>query len=111
MDDEISRTLSQLVRVGVVTSVDKPGRKCRCKFPDLGYTSAELIVLNTTPVTPDYDVPQRTEYEGPAGTYPMQYERHKHDVKLKQWMPNVGDSVLTLYLPVENGAGFVLGGI
>ena len=29
----------------------------------------------------------------------------------KPWMPLVNDTVLTLYLPVFNGDGFVLGGI
>ena len=36
---------------------------------------------------------------------------HQHDLTIKPWMPLVNDTVLTLYLPVFNGDGFVLGGI
>jgi len=38
-------------------------------------------------------------------------EGHQHDLTIKPWMPLVNDTVLTLYLPVFNGDGFVLGGI
>ena len=32
-------------------------------------------------------------------------------VSTSVWMPTIGDSVVVLYLPVENADGFVLGGI
>ena len=55
-------------------------------------------------------MPQRTEYES-GGSDAAAFANHKHDLTIKPWMPKVNDTVLTLYLPVFNGDGFVLGGI
>lgn len=103
-------TLANLVRIGTVTDVNNDKRLARVKFQDVGITSAWLYVLDNRPYIPDYDVPQRTEYEA-GGSGEAAFERHKHDLIIKPWMPKINDTVLTLYLPVFNADGFVLGRI
>ena len=102
--------LSSLVRVGYVTDVDNRKRVARVKFDDLGITSDWLPVLINRDFVPDYDTPQKTEERG-GGTLEAAYEAHDHELTIKPYMPKVNEQVLTLYLPVRNGQGFILGGI
>lgn len=107
-DDSI---LSGLVRLGTVTAVDNAKHKARVKFQSEDMTSGWLYVLDNRPFIPDYDVvPQRTEYES-GGSGEAAFASHKHDLKIKQWMPKVNQTVLCLYLPSFNADGFVLGGV
>lgn len=101
---------SRLFRVGYVTHVNNEKRIARVKFEDLGYTSDWLPVLINRDFIPDYSGPQRTEFEEGGSGWP-QYENHKHDLIIKPYMPKVNDQVLTIYLPVRQGQGFILGGI
>ena len=80
------------------------------KFADLGYTSGWIPVLTNRDFIPDYDVPQRTEYEA-GGSGDAAYESHKHDLIIKPYMPKKGEQVLCIYEPVRNGRGYILGGI
>lgn len=109
--DGIMSALENLVRIRTVTWTDPVKRLARVKFQDAGLPSAPLSVLSSRPYLPDYEVkPQRTEFEaGGSGT--AAYERHKHDLTVKPWMPRVNAVVLCLYLPVWNGDGFILGEI
>lgn len=100
MEDKLER----LVRIGTVTSVDNDKRTARVKFQDTNNSSGELYVLASRPYIPDYEGPQQTEEQ--AG--------HKHNLKIKPWMPKVNAVVLVLYLPVENmesADGYILGEI
>lgn len=101
---------SGFFRLGFVTDVNNVKRLARVKFADLGYTSGWIPVLINRDFIPDYDVPQRTEYEA-GGSGDAAYERHKHDLVIKPYMPKVGEQVLCIYEPVRNGRGFILGGI
>lgn len=107
---DMETVFSALFRVGIVTAVDNEKRLARVKFQDLGFTSDWLPVLINRDFIPDYDVPQRTEYEA-GGSGDAAFERHKHDLVIKPWMPKVNEQVLTAYEPVRNGNGFVLGEI
>lgn len=102
--------LAGLVRVGKVMAVDNGKRLARVKYEDVGIISDWLPVLANQPYIPDYDMPQRTEYEAGGSGY-AEFENHKHDLIIKPWMPKVNDTVVTLYLPVFNADGVVLGGI
>lgn len=102
--------LTRLVQVGTVTDVDNEKRKARVKFEDTDITSAWLYVPDNRAYIPDYDVPQRTEYEA-GGSGDAAFENHKHDLIIKPWMPKINDTVVVLYLPVFNSDGFVLGRI
>ena len=89
-----------LVRIGTVTDVKTSDRTCRVYYPDRGYTSGWLRVLNNTP--------SATEYSSGGSGYAA-YASHAHGIS--PWMPKVNDSVLVLYLPTQNSDGYVLGGI
>lgn len=107
MDESI---LKNLVRIGTVTDTDNGKRVARVKFQDTGITSDWLYVLACRPYIPDYAGPQRTEYESGGSGYPA-FASHKHDLKIKPWMPKVNATVLCIYLPVFNADGFILGEI
>lgn len=93
--------IEDIVREGTVTAVNNDKHIARAWFDAMGIESGWMPVLITSDVIPDYDVPQRTEYE----------DGHKHDLIIRPWMPKVGDKVLALYFPVFNGDGVILGGV
>ena len=101
---------SVMVRVGIVTAVDNEKRLAQVYFKDMDLPSGWIPVLINRDYIPDYDVPQRTEYQQGGSGYPA-FENHKHDLNIKPWMPHRGDQVLCLYEPIRDGRGFVLGGI
>lgn len=107
---DVEKILKRLVRIGTVTVTDPVKRVARVKFEDTGETSGLLYVLANRSYIPDYDVPQRTEFEA-GGSGDPAFENHKHDLIIKPWMPKVNAVVLTLYLPVLDGDGFILGEI
>ena len=107
---EIEKILKNLVRIGTVTVTDPDKRVARVKFEDTGRLSGWLYVLANRSYIPDYDVPQQTEARAGGAGYP-QFESHTHDQIIKPWMPKVNAVVLTLYLPVLDGDGFILGEI
>ena len=102
--------VEDIVREGKVTAVNNEKRIAKVWFDAMGIESGWLPVLINRDYVPDYDVPQRTEYEE-GGSGAAAYERHKHDLIIKPWMPRVHDKVLVLYFPVFNGDGVILGGV
>ena len=113
---DVEKILSGLVRLGTVTAVDNDQRLARVKFQDQNLPSDWLPVLISLDVMHyyPYDDPQWTEFEtehkGSKEGDP-DYAEHRHKVILKPYMPKVNDQVLTVFLPVDNADGFVLGGI
>ena len=107
---DLEKILKRLVRIGTITVTDPIKRVARVKFEDTGETSGLLYVLANRSYVPDYDVPQRTEFEA-GGSGDPAFASHKHDLIIKPWMPKVNAVVLTLYLPVLDGDGFILGEI
>jgi len=99
-----------LARVGTVTNQDPDKRMARVIFKDTNLPSGWLYVLASRPYIPDYEGPQRTEFEAGGGG-DAAYASHKHDLLIKPWMPKIGAVVLCLYLPVPDGDGFILGEI
>lgn len=102
--------IEDIVREGKVTAVDNGKRIAKVWFDALGIESDWMPVLITRDFIPDYDVPQRTEFEAGGAGYPA-FESHKHDLIIKPYMPKVNDLVLVLYFPVFNGDGVILGGV
>lgn len=107
---DVEKVLSGLVRVGKVTALDYQNRKARVFFEDRDLTSGWLYVLASRPYIPDYEGEQRTEYES-GGAGDSAFESHRHALDIKPWMPKINETVLTLYLPVFNADGFILGRI
>lgn len=102
--------IEDIAREGKVTAVNNDKRIAKVWFDDLEIESDWLPVLITRDYIPDYDVPQRTEYES-GGSGDAAFESHKHDLTIKPYMPKVNDMVLVLYFPIFNGDGVILGGV
>lgn len=102
--------IEDIVREGKVTAVDNGKRIAKVWFDSMGIESDWLPVLITRDFIPDYDVPQRTEFEA-GGSGDQAFASHKHDLIIKPYMPKVNDLVLVLYFPVFNGDGVILGGV
>lgn len=84
--------LSGLVRVGIVTDRD-PGRKAvRVVYPDCDLSSGWLSCLQTG-----------------SGATAAETDGHTHTITLGAFVPAINARVAVLYLPVEDGDGFVLG--
>lgn len=105
----MDNVLANLVRVGTVFAVDDTARKARVRFDDKDLTSGWLAVLKSPPFIPSRER-SCTETEG-GGSGEAAYESHRHSLTINPWMPSVNDTVLCLYLPVENSDGFVLGAV
>ena len=102
--------IENIARGGKVTAVNNEKRIAKVWFDDLEIESDWLPVLITRDFIPDYDVPQRTEFEA-GGSGDPAFASHKHDLIIKPYMPKVNDLVLVLYFPVFNGDGVILGGV
>ena len=85
------------VRIGTVTEVDEGKMQARVNFPDTGIVSGWLTILRHKSRVGD---DEKTE----------EADGHKHEVKLKHWIPEVGDAVLCLYAEGFNADGYILGG-
>ncbi len=93
--------IEDMIRIGKVNDIREDERTARVFFEDTKVMSGWLKVLKNTPFIPDKDAAQET----------ASADGHKHDLIIKPWMPNVGDAVLCLYMPVFGGDGYVLGGL
>ena len=102
--------IEDIARGGKVTAVNNEKRIAKVWFEDLEIESDWMPVLITRDFIPDYDVPQRTEFEA-GGSGDPAFASHKHDLIIKPYMPKVNDLVLVLYFPVFNGDGVILGGV
>lgn len=105
--------LKNIVRTGRVSSVNAEKRTARVIFADKGQdplVSGELKVIQNPPFIPAKDTPQQTE-EKSGGSGDAEFASHAHAITVSPWLPSPGDYVLCLYLPAEDGDGFVIGGI
>jgi len=102
--------VGDIVREGTVTAVDNNKRIAQVWFDALGIQSDWMPVLITRDFIPGYDVPQRTEFEA-GGSGDAAFEKHKHDLIIKPYMPKVNEKVLVLYFPMFNADGVILGGV
>lgn len=105
--------LKNIVRTGIVSSVNAANRTARVTFSDKGekpIVSGELKVLKNPPFIPAFGAAQRTETES-GGSGAAAFASHSHAVTIKPWLPSPGDYVLCIYLPTDDGDGFVIGGI
>lgn len=85
MEGQGENLLYGMVRVGIVSSVSPGANTARVTFPDMGnMVSGNLKYLTRSDVRSDLYAP---------------------------WIPRIGQPVLCLYIPVQDGDGFILGGI
>lgn len=120
--------LKNIVRKGIVQSVDKKKMKARVKFGDKGdIISGELHILiqkrhiihepvenwvedeanrikkDVTDVSINASYHNDEVVRNPSPTV--------HQAWLAYWLPEVGDMVLCLMIPDGDGEGYILGGI
>ena len=107
--------LKRLIQSGTVMTVDPANHKARVKL-DAGIPSGWLYVLQhpgmNLHLVPDakhtHKIQDSYTGGGSADTFPA----HNHPQSYTtDWMPQVNDRVLCLYLPVPDGDGFILGRI
>lgn len=82
-----------LVRVGIVSSVNTTARKVRVYYPQLDKLVSDWISVLQQPLSVS------------TGTT----NDHKHSVNITGWMPKVNDRVLVLYAQGFSSDGYVLG--
>lgn len=99
--EDLENILTGMVRTGTVNAVNEEKRIARVRIDNEDMDSGWLKVLDHTPKAKD-------ESEG-ENTFLA--DAHRHHVELKPWMPETGDRVLCLYLPMFNPDGFILGKI
>lgn len=115
MEKEVKTALENMVRVGTVTDVDKAKRRTRVKFLDTGITSGWLTVVQhpgaEVYIQPDgaHSHSIQDTYSGGGSASEQPDHDHTPGSRVTYWMPKVNDIVLTLYVPVFNGDGYVLG--
>lgn len=104
--------LESIVRIGIVSDLDKSRKRARVIFRDLDMTSGWLYVLQHPTVV---DISAAGEhYHNIKDTYTgggmCDFDgKHSHNAGVEAWMPKINQSVLVLYLPVFNSDGFILG--
>ena len=106
MNDAI---LDGLVRIGIVTDRNTNTHSVRVYFPDVEMTSGWLRCLQA-PVAASAASAGGHRHQA-AGENTSEAGAHSHDISLDAWTPAINDTVLCLFLPVQDGDGFVLGGI
>lgn len=114
MNDMDSRTLRSLVRVGKVSSVDTNELKARVYFEETDMVSDWLLVIQHKEAVVKVESDGSHTHGATASEGSVTIGSggaHTHTARLKTWMPEVGDHVLCLFLPMFNADGFVLGGV
>ena len=82
--------LKDIVRIGQVSKVNSGNMTARVKIPDQGIVTGDLRIVKRTPTV-----------ECKTGC----------DIKIKPWIPTVGQWVLCIFKPYGEGDGFIIGGI
>lgn len=137
-DDNDIRELWDMVRIGIVSSVDKEKMTARVKIEEMDIVTGDLKVVQNTPLITvvnsdngfswDYEAEyvQHDRGLGLGETYKQEYPDNirtqkalecvcgvvrKQDIKIYPWLPYIGQWVLCIFKPGGEGDGFILGGI
>lgn len=105
--------LKNIVRTGWVSSVNAAERTAASRSKTRAKTCCFRQLENCfekPPFIPAGKVPQRTETES-GGSGDAAFAAHSHAVVITPWLPSPGDFVLCIYIPTDDGDGFVIGGI
>jgi len=105
----IDQILDGMVRVGTVTDRNADEHTVRVYFPDVDMTSGWLHCLQASGAASCSSSGGHKHQAGGEDT--SEAGSHSHTVSLGAWTPAINDTVLCLFLPVQDGDGFVLGGI
>lgn len=96
-EDTDIQELKDIVRIGIVSSVNPSKMTARVKIQDQGIVTGDLKIIQNPPTA---------EIKIKSGTCGAECE-----VVIKPWIPKAGQWVLCLFKPEGEGDGFILGGI
>lgn len=88
--------LKNIVRVGIVSSVNAGSMTARVKIQEQGIVTGDLKIVQNTPTA---EIKQNGS------------DTEEYTVEISPWLPNVGQWVLCIFIPDGEGDGFILGGI
>lgn len=88
--------VNSMIRVGIVSSVDKKNLKCRVFFPDMNNIVSDWMYVLQRPE----EVVDVKSSEG-----------HSHSAEVDKWLPKINARVVVVYPYGWNTNGFVLGAI
>lgn len=109
--------LKNMVRKGIVQSVDTGSMKARVKFGDKGgIISGDLHILARTRYIVASDGSKTgSKVADTALSYDVNDNTktvsHSHAAYLTEWVPEIGSMVLCLMVPDGDGEGYILGGV
>lgn len=114
-EENIINVLKKIIRVGVIHAYYPDKDAARVKFDDKGgIISAPLKVIRR----PRYVVPgENDQTGGKTASTSLKYDRndslktesHSHAAYVTDWVPQVNDMVVCIYVPGGDGDGFILG--
>ncbi len=99
------------IRIGLVSDSNYNNRTVRVRFPDVGIVSGWLKVLRTPPFINARNEAQKTEEAEKGGILPGSFDAHAHNVVVKPWFPEIGETVLCIFGDGFNADGYVIGGL
>ena len=96
----------RMIQIGTVSAVDEGKHKVMVHHPATGLTSPWLSVLQHYDADIHVEPDNSHDHSGEVSGIPD----HSHDrTYLEYWMPKVGETVVCVYIGVQDGDGFVLG--
>ena len=130
-DDNDIRELQDIVRIGIVSSVNKEKMTARVKIEEQGIVTGDLRIVQNTPfmVMEWKDAGVKWNYEADYAQYDRKLgigDRYKEEypyilhtwkgtadrvIKVYPWIPYIGQWVLCILKPEGEGDGFIIGGI
>lgn len=130
-DDTDMQELKDLVRIGVVSSVNKEQMTARVKIQEQGIVTGDLRIVQNTPLITVQNKDGGTKWNykaeytgydrklGLGETYKKEYPdtiftdyaSREQTIKIYPWIPYIGQWVLCIFKPDGDGDGFIIGGI
>lgn len=130
-NDNDIQELKDIVRIGIVSSVNPAKMTARVKIQDQGIVTGDLKIVQNTPLitveNEDAGVKWdcKAEYTGHEikldfiatwkklypDTIVTTHESKKQTIKIYPWIPRIGQWVLCIFKPDGEGDGFIIGGI
>ena len=130
-NDNDIQELKDMLRIGVVSSVNMEKMTARVKIPDQNIVTGDLRIVRNTPliVVTNKDGGEKWNYKaeytgydrklGVGETYKKKYpdeiitdyQNKEQTIKIYPWIPSIGQWVLCIFKPGGDGDGFIIGGI
>lgn len=130
-NDNDIQELKDIVRIGIVSSVNPAKMTARVKIQDQGIVTGDLKIVQNTPLitVENKEAGAEWEYEaeytgydrklGLGETYKKKYPDtivttytdKEQTIKIYPWIPYIGQWVLCIFKPDGEGDGFIIGGI